>query len=244
MTATTRLALLVLGLGLILGSALGSEYAFGSKVLATDSDVGMPLFAIPIPQGPVTIEAWDVGTNPAFYDDQDIVYLHFGPFLGAIEANDIRLTPYGSDPAGSKVTPFDNDIGGLPTLALGDIEWLDLYGVVGSVDLRDPMLVQDVAVAPESDLNDVRITMSEGMPPGTRLSNSDPDFGKNYALPALALGVSAFIATPGRIEYFDRNANNLYDYPDDIYFHTGVPAAPLPLGRVNVGDVRLSGPVY
>ena len=221
MTAINRSAMLVLGLALIIGSALASEYPFGSKVYAGDSDVGRPLSAIPFPQTPISIQAWDVGATPATYDDQDIVYLHFAAPGGPIRANDIRLTPFGIHQPGSKVTPFDNDIGGTPWLGpFTGIYWLDLYGAVGQVDLKDPILAQDTAIA-LSDLNDVRLTTSEGMLPGTKLSNSDPDFGQTTNFLTAASPIA-----PARIEFFDRNADAVYDYPDDIY---SIQASLLPL---------------
>jgi len=235
MTAINRLAMLVLGLGLIMGSALGSEYSFGSKVYPGDSDVGRTLLPFPTiqVQSPLDIMYWNIGTP--VYDDQDIVYWHVVSNGVNVAANDIRLTAYAGHPAGSKVTPFDNDIGQGPLAPLPGfwIRWLNLYGGA-TPDLEDPIFASTVAGGP-SNLNHVRLTDSEGMLPGTKLRNSDPDFADPYSL----FGVPYTLPTIGfPFEFFDTNGNGIYDYLDDVYLH--MPTAVV--SQVNVNDVRLSGP--
>jgi hypothetical protein len=44
---------------LILNLAIGSDYDFGTKVMADDTDMGMPLFDLP---GGWTVGFWDTGT--------------------------------------------------------------------------------------------------------------------------------------------------------------------------------------
>ncbi|MFB3764332.1 MAG: hypothetical protein ACE14P_03680 [Methanotrichaceae archaeon] len=241
MKSYSKIALLAVSILLALGTALASEYPFGSKVLPGEIDVGSPLSVfptIPAVQFPIFIEYWDIGVSPGVYDDSDIVYLHFGLPATPIRANDIRLTPFGDKPAGSKVTPADNDIGQplLATAPAAVIRWLNLYGGP-TFDLKDPLFAQlPGLIPPFSKLNDVRLTDSEGMSAGTKLQDSDPDFGKFYTPPPIPiLGGLA-----GTIFFFDANGNRQYDYPDDIYFRVNfVPPGPL---VVSINDVRLSGP--
>jgi hypothetical protein len=242
-----RIAALAFCLMFFLGSALASEYAFGTKVLLGDSDLGMPLTLFPAAQFPRDIGFWDCGVVPGSYDAGDVVYLHvnFGmpalPVAGlasisTVRANDIRLIPFGNYPAGSKVTPQDNDIG-MPLNAFAggpnaQISWLNLYQGP-QYDLQDPVLINAAPTA-ASKLNDVRLTNSEGMPAGTKLQDSEPDFGKLYQPPIIA----ASNPIPAiNIQLFDVNGNGVYDYPDDVYLlFAGAAAVP-------INSVRLTGPV-
>ena len=248
--ASVKIAALAFCLMLFLGSALASEYAYGTKVLPGDSDVGKPLTPFAGLQLPRAIGFWDCGVVPGSYDANDVVYLHLNggsgilPLTGilstnTVRANDIRLTPFGDHPAGSKVTPQDNDIG-MPLNAFAawpnaPISWLNLYGGP-QYDLQDPVLI-NVGNTVLSKLNDVRLTNSEGMPAGTKLQDSEPDFGKLFQ-PAIipATNNIAGAANNLRIQFFDVNGNGVYDYPDDVYLQfTAVPVA------VTVNSVRLSG---
>jgi hypothetical protein len=213
-------------LSLILNSAGASEYAFGTKVNATDSDIGKPLFAMP---SATTIAFWDTGVVPG-YDDTDVVYLHTSSAL-SITANDVRLTPFGIFPAGSKVTQYDNDIGMPLTGFAGgfSIRYLDLYGSA-SYDLKDPVYVHQNAMVPNPGAymtvtNDIRLTLE----PGTRIRDFDLDHNKVLGIAPTSLGP---------IGFFDVNGNGLYDYSDDVYLNypSGVPKM-----TVSVNNVRLSG---
>jgi hypothetical protein len=270
--ASIKIAALAFCLMLFLGSTLASEYAYGTKVLPGDSDLGMPTHQFGIPgqnptQTPLYIAVWDIGSVPGAVDASDVFYLHIGlpapttltlalATPAFVRASDIRLTPFGNLPAGSKVTPQDNDIGMplyLPLAGSGQIHWLDLYGTsqgpnAQGYDLEDPVLINVLpAQAPpggHTALNDIRLSNSEGMPAGTKLKNSDLDSGKAWAgLPLIAAGP----IIPGLaqlIRYFDVNGNGIYDYPDDIYLKFPPSALPgNPVVNVEVNDVRLSGPI-
>ena len=79
---------LLASLILMLNPAISSEYAFGTKVMPTDLDIGRPLFNTF--EG-TTVGYWDIGTPG--YDESDPVYLHMSRFsFGMIAANDVRLT--------------------------------------------------------------------------------------------------------------------------------------------------------
>jgi len=269
MTATTRLALLVLGLGLILGSVLASPYPFGTKVLPTDIDFGRPLrsYAAPNPPPDFSGGYWETGVVLG-YDDTDVVYLHQGPLgvgLAGVLANDVRLTPFGYLPAGSKVTPQDNDIG-MPLVPIPpvfppgtppSIGYSNLYGSPDN-DLDDPVYLHQgwVGIPPIVPVitNDVRLTAIGGIQPGTKVGNLDPDMSYVFAAGTAGssqpitqfIGAAGFIlpiSPAAAIRYVDINGNSQYDYPDDVYLMTGLPLTG-PLGRqsVSVNDVRLSGP--
>ena len=246
--ASIKIAALAFCLMFFLGSALASEYAYGTKVLPGDSDLGRPTLPFGV-QAPIYITYWDIGLVPTIFDDKDIAYLHFGPPVptvspaatpAVVRVNDIRLTPFGDLPAGSKVTTQDNDIGmPLHQFLLGgnQIGWLDLYGTVGAYDLQDPVIVNilpPVIPAPTA-LNDIRLTESEGLPAGTKIRNSDPDLGRPPALIVTTPNPGGALSP---FRFFDANGNGLYDESDDVYLH--------PVGLVQtavlVNDVRISGP--
>jgi len=270
MTAINRLAMLVLGLGLILGSALASEYSFGSKVMSMDTDFGRPLrdyAAPPNPAADFSIGYWETGVVNG-YDDTDVVYLHQGtllipPVLVDTVANDVRLTPFGYLPAGSKVTPQDNDIG-VPLVALpgappftSSIGWVNLYGGPEH-DLDDPVYLHPgpiiVPAVTLTATNDVRLTAVGGKQPGTKVGNLDADlplvfapltaFSPNPITTLVPIAGTQFPISPNAyIRYVDINGNNQYDYPDDVYLITANPITTA-TQSVRVNDLRLSGPVF
>lgn len=242
---------------MMLGLAGASQYQFGTKVTSFDSDFGAPLrfYAAPNPLIYFSIGYWE--TNVVIgYDDTDVVYLHQGPLGAGIYANDIRLTPFGYLPAGSKVTPQDNDVG-MPLSALppnppgATIGWVNLYGGPGE-DLDDPVYIHagGIFVGTNTATNDIRLTNVAGKPPGSKVGNLDPDLPEVFAVPpaigspnpittTTGGGGQIPLATQPSVRYVDINGNNQYDYPDDVYLCIGAPFAVV----VRVNDVRLSGPV-
>ncbi len=134
-----KVSLLII-LILMLNLAGGSEYAFGSKVLSTDADIGRPLSDMP--PGTTIIEYWDTGAPG--YDENDVVYLHIAPpDCNTVYANDVRLASFGEYPAGSKVTSQDKDIGMPLTLLPAIINYLNLNGS-RAYDLEDPVYVHQI----------------------------------------------------------------------------------------------------
>jgi len=246
---------------MMLGLAGASQYPFGTKVSALDSDFGAPLniYAAPNPGPGFSICYWETGVVNG-YDDTDVVYLHQGTVgagaLGVL-ANDVRLTPFGFLSAGSKVTPQDNDIG-MPLLPLNmpvlprckppvdPIGWVNLYGGPG-YDLEDPVYIHAGVIVPGVTLtatNDVRLTEVAGKWPGSKVGNLDPDLAKAFAPPSpgspnpIAATAAGIIAPLFSVRYVDVNGNNQYDYPDDAYLCTGAPPSPV----VRANNVRLSSP--
>lgn len=240
MNRLTKLAHIVLVSILFFGLVGASEYPFGSKVMPTDSDLGKPLFQLP---GGTTVRYWETGVMPG-YDNSDVVYLHVPRNLppNTVVANDVRLTPFGDLPAGSKVTPQDNDIG-QPLLELPpvgnpkSIRYLDLYGSQ-QYDFMDPVYVHR-SILPVTIVRDVRLTEANGLEPGTRVRNFDLDMNRRFGGTANSITLLPQLVA-GPIRFFDANGNGVYDYPDDVYLN--FPAA-VPAGTVVVNNIRLSGPI-
>jgi hypothetical protein len=238
---------------IILGLAGASQYPFGTKVMSFDSDFGAPLSNYPPGVNPFpffSLGFWDTKVVIG-YDDTDVIYLHQGPSVGlgsTILANDVRLTPFGYLPAGSKVTPQDNDIG-MQLAPIGPngnaISWVNSHGGPGH-DLDDPVYINVVAGL-FTTTNDVRLSEVAGNPPGSKVGNLDPDLPNAFALlppittpnPIVITNGFGVIAPINRVMYVDNNGNGQYDYPDDVYLITAVP----PSQVVRANDVRLSSPV-
>jgi hypothetical protein len=241
MNRLTKLMHIALVSVLFFGLAAASEYPFGSKVMPTDSDLGKPLFLLP---AGTTVQFWETGVIPG-YDDGDVVYLHL-PGAVAVRANDIRLTPFGDLPAGSKVTPQDNDIGqplsvlpGGPTV----IRYLDLYGSA-RYDFMDPVYVHGAATGPNSVVRDVRLTKTQTSEPGTKVRDFDLDMNKAFGLVPVNMQSLPQGVPPGptRLRFFDTNGNGVYDFPDDVYLN--FPGIAPVNARVVVNNLRLSGPMF
>jgi hypothetical protein len=232
MPGSTRAALLSLGLAALIITSMAVPYPFGSKVEKGDTDIGRPLQTL-APPNPLpllwSIEYWETGLV-AGYDDEDVVYLHYGPTGGTVNANDVRLTPFDVSPAGSKVKPTDNDIGKPLTPGFA-IAWADINGSTLQYDLEDPVYAHLGQIIGSTALGDVRLTDVDGELAGTRVHNFDPDYPKPLSS----------VIPCGYILYFDANGDGAYDSPDDVYLHYPV-AGYIPM-VVAVNNVRLSGPV-
>lgn len=254
----SKVALLAVSILLALSMALASEYPFGSKVLAGDTDFGKPLHPYtppnPLPAGNFQIGYWETGQVWG-YDDTDVVYLHQGALVTGILSNDVRLTPFWNLPAGSKVTPQDNDINKplialplIPGWAAPCIAWANLYGGP-TYDLDDPVYIHTTGMQPAgtptlTSINDVRLTTIGQIEAGTKVHNFDPDFPVALSITGPPFNpIKAPLAAAGfpfwRIQYIDVNGNLQYDYPDDVYLCF----PPFAWDVVRVNDVRLSGPV-
>jgi hypothetical protein len=231
MPGSFRAVLLSLCFAVLIISSVASAYNFGTKVEAGHNDIGRPLQTL-APPNPLplvwTIEYWETGLV-AGYDDSDIVYLHYGPIGGTVNANDVRLTLFDGNAAGSKVEPTDNDIGKKLTPGFV-IAWADVNGGILQYDLLDPVYAHFGQGTGSISLGDVRLTAAGGKLPGDKVENFDPD----YSTPLASTIPSGYIL------YFDANGNGAYDSPDDLYLHYPV-AGFIPL-VVGVNNVRLSGP--
>jgi len=267
MTAINRSAMLVVGLILVLLVAgQAAAQIFGTKVNVGDPDLGLPLSLFtatpfgmggtgtaPAPggaQGCVWLSYWDIGSTPGIYDSEDVVYLQFGSATGAgvatkiVKANDIRMTAWGSHPAGSKVKPEDSDIGQQvhPNPVFPGWAQFPSAGGTGfyfmnvedgpAYNLGDPVYLKAGGVTPGiTDTNDIRITPISNFPAGSRMSLSDPDAARPLtpffikpALPGPAAGPAATTGIAGspiaQMAFFNANGN----------IHSPPPGLPAPVG--------------
>ena len=127
-------SLLFTGLILIQVFSVCSGYDFGTKVMANDTDMGMPLLDLP---GGWSVGFWDTGTPG--YDQADPVYLHASrSYRNVIASNDVRLTSIDNHSPGSKVIFEDIDMNKPLTPLPATINYLNLYGS-SAYDLSDPV---------------------------------------------------------------------------------------------------------
>jgi hypothetical protein len=159
-------------------SAAGADFAFGTKVLPTDSDIGRPLFGMP---AGTLVGYWDTGTFG--YDQNDTVYLHVAYRRGnTICSNDIRLTDLGSLPAGSKVTSLDPDMDKTLTLLPSTINYMNLYGSE-VYDLDDPVYLHQTLSKYNHKEGGDQIADEEGHANAEQMADKDIHIGFKERLP-------------------------------------------------------------
>ncbi|WP_369424791.1 hypothetical protein [Methanothrix sp.] len=248
---------LTVGFVILIGVA---SAGFGSKVDNTSPDLGYPLVDFGGYQVPIDIGYWDVGPNPHIFDEDDMVYLHFGSAVPAtISANDIRLTTradLGLN-AGSKVRASDIDCGQqliplpAPPLTAG-IYFMDLSGSSPGYDVKDLIYLKTLLPSGITATNDVRMSDVDenkdgiiDLPAGTKVLDYHADH--NRLIIPMIIGFPIYppvwqesIAT---IRFYNANGNTMngipiYDYGDPVYID--VPFSPLSPGVVSVNDVRLT----
>ncbi|ABK14183.1 MAG: hypothetical protein H5T42_04515 [Methanothrix sp.] len=249
---------LYLTVGFVILIGVASSYDFGSKVDNTSPDLGYPLVDFGGSQVPIDIGYWDVGPNPQIFDEDDMVYLHFGSAVPTtINANDIRLTTR-SDlglNAGSKVRASDIDCGKpllplpAPPLTAG-IYFMDLYGSSPGYDVNDLIYLKTLLPAGITATNDVRLSNAVHyngtvLSAGTKVLDFHADH--NRLIIPMIIGFPIYppvwqesIAT---IRFYNANGNTMngvpiYDYNDEVYID--VPFSPLSPGVVSVNDVHLT----
>jgi hypothetical protein len=227
-------------------SLSGSMAQFGSKVVSGDVDVGRLLESFP--DGTPSLGYWDGSSGG--YSGDDVVYLDISS-NNRVDANDIRLTPYEGNPAGSKVMLWDNDINKpLDPMPGNDsgIYFLDLYGSVPGYDLWDPVYIMANAVIPtniRTTTNDIRLSEVNGLAPGTRVLDFHPDHDK-VATDMIAPFKTLPNGTMATIRFYNGNGNvnllgdPLYDAEDDVYLDISLPDA-VAFGFVVPNNLRLSG---
>jgi hypothetical protein len=268
---------ILLCLAILASGQAAAQGTYGTKVTAGDPDVGLPLSNFAAIGGPGAIQAnayvsyWDINAN-GLYDDQDVPYLQFGslnfPGLRFVRANNIRLTEWGSYPAGSYVKPSDTDMGqplGVTPITLPNLPssastppqvgfyYMDVSGGPG-YDLGDPVYLKALSptsTPPTAGTNDIRITANAGFPAGSRVSLSDPDAGRTLTLFRIVLVNPAGGPTPAgiqfpiaRLAFFNANGNTnqfgaaIYDDGDVVYFDVNPGTWPLN-PIVSPNDIRL-----
>ncbi len=135
---------LLISLILMLNLASGSEYAFGTKVLSADTDMGRPLYDMP---AGTTMGYLDTGAPG--YGEEDAVYLHMpkgepDSYL-QVNDNDLRLTSFQGHIAGSKVTAQDIDMDKQLTMLPSTINYLNLRGG-REYDLEDSIYLHQLSL--------------------------------------------------------------------------------------------------
>ena len=249
---------------------LMNSCGFGTWVLAGDPNLGLPLDNFLGAQGTLNLGYWDIGAESGYFDISDIVYLHIGTLPDSITSNDIRLTPFESDPSGSKVTAADNDIGmalktlpcSTPPLSGGGIWYSDMYGITPGFDAGDSVYVKAVSTRCGPFIiggstvmtNDVRVTdilTPKGMlRAGEKVQNLDDDTN-NLLSPLVGFPVfwgwpvSGSVAT---VRFYNANGNfasgiPVYDFPDVVYIDMPFVGGSPAAGAVSPGDLRLT-PMY
>ena len=201
------IALLLLFISALPSSA-DDELKYGSKVLWHDVDEARPLWSF----HPAPVFGYVESGFPGF-GPEDPVYLHFSATL-LVEGNDIRLTPFGSIPAGTQVKIGDPDFGNalLPIPGPQGIVYFDVNGDA-AYSLGDPVYL-DVLPFGSISAGDIRITGYLGYEAGSRVMDAQADNGK----PTLAF--------PGDFRFFNVNGNintggfAVYDYGDLVYIDT------------------------
>jgi hypothetical protein len=200
----------------------GSIAQFGSKVASGDVDVGRLLYNFPA--GQPSLKYWDISSNG--YTGDDIVYLAINPASTIVNAYDVRLKPFNSYPAGSKVESGNNDIGMPLTVLAGNsgIYFLDLYGDAPGYSREDPVyILPNPPLNIKTIINDIRLTQVGGLlAPGTRVLDFHPDHDK-VATPLISPVTPVPSGPLAAIRFFNRNGNidplgfPVYDSEDDVY---------------------------
>lgn len=140
---------LTISLVLFFNISMASDYAFGTKVMPNDSDLGRLLKNMP--NGTI-IGVWDIGTDIGSYDAGDVVYIDTPP-TGIANINDIRLTSFGLYRPGSKVRPNHSDINVPLNPLLAEMRFLNLNGSQ-SYDIYDPVYIVQSTVLYQNDIAD------------------------------------------------------------------------------------------
>jgi hypothetical protein len=148
---------------LFLNLSMASDYAFGTKVMPNDPDLGRLLKNMP--NGTI-ISFWDIGQDIGSYDAGDVVYLDTPP-TGIANINDIRLTSFGLYRSGTKVMPNHSDINAPRNPMLAEMRFLNLNGSQ-SYDIYDPVyIVQSIALyqSDNTDTNDGQMDYTRSTDP-------------------------------------------------------------------------------
>ncbi|MBN1324047.1 MAG: hypothetical protein JW986_08665 [Methanotrichaceae archaeon] len=211
-----------------LPSAADDELKYGSKVLWHDVDEARPL--CPFYAGP-EFAFVDAGIRGIF-DPEDPVYVNIDARDSQVNENDVRLTPFGSIPAGTQVRIDDPDYGyklsrfGIMGFPAAEMRYFDVDGDM-AYSLDDPVYLD---IKPGVvNAGDIRINGYLGYEAGGRVRDAQADSDK----PTLTL--------PGMLSFFNANGNinnggwGIYDYGDLVYMDTQYP-----FYEVTINDVRLT----
>jgi hypothetical protein len=226
-----RLVLLVMVFIMFVSLAIaqdGSTLRFGSKVQMHDADESKALSRFCVdPEF-----AFYDGNTRGLFEPDDPVYIHINPTDSAVDVNDVRLTQFGSFPAGSQVGITDPDVGyplshfGINGFPRAEVRYFDVDGNK-AYSLNNPVYLNFNPGMVTS--GDIRLTSYMGYEAGSRVRDSDLDSGKPTTL------------LPGILDFYNANGNinnggfAIYDAGDLIYLDTQSPFL-----IVTINDVRLS----
>ena len=224
-----RLALLAVVFILLSFSAIAQDvFRFGSKVEPHDTDESKALSLFYVdPEF-----AFYDGNSRGLFEPGDPVYIHINPNEPVVNENDVRLTPFGSFPAGSQVNMGDPDLG-YPLSHFGnngspsaEVRYFDVNGSKG-YSLDDPVYLNLNPGTVTS--GDIRLTSYMGYEAGSRVRDSDLDSSKPTTI------------LPGKLAFYNANGNinnggwAIYDAGDRIYL-----ATQYPFSTVTINDIRIS----
>lgn len=134
---------LLISIILILNLSSCSEYAFGTKVLSNDTDLGRPLYNMP---AVAAVGYFDTGAPG--YDEGDAVYLHMPDGMPSADShindNDVRLISFQQYISGSKVKSQDLDMDKRLIILSATINYLNLRGGQ-EYDLEDPIYLHQLS---------------------------------------------------------------------------------------------------
>ena len=212
---------------------------FGTKVVFTDIDVGLPLDYCCHNLGFL-----DIDREKGAYDDNDPVYLDMDDDRN-ISINDIRITPFAGFFPGSKVARTDIEINApLAPLINWSIAYSDLNGD-NTYSLQDSIYLHNRSFGNQILSGDIRLTIFGGFLPGTRVINSHPD--ANLPVINLMSINSGDVIDEVAILFCNMNGNYIkglpkYDRPDAVYLHIVASEKERnseTLGLVGANDLRL-----
>ena len=169
----------------------------------------------------------------AGYSLGDPVYIHLAPPFGFVGSEDVRLTSYAGNVAGSQVVATATDFGNaLANVPIGNIQFLDMTGDGYSLD--DPVYLDMPPFDNQVSLNDVILTDGTSNlagTPGTKVNSGSPYQG----LTILPMPVGTTLA------FYDTNGDAVFSMGDFVLLDIG----PLAVrGHSTTNDVRLTQPTF
>jgi PGF-CTERM protein len=201
-------------------------------VQASDGDLNRPLgeLGAGVDTADADILTFLDARNDGAFDEGDLAYLNTdaGGFPEVVEVGDVRLSALlGIYPAGSIVGPADLDV--TPQLLFAGLAPNPCFvddDADGGYDPGEAVLVDmDAACATPVEGNDLRLTPSAGLPPGSKVRVQDGDFGAPVAGPL-----------NDDLRYFDADGDGAFGAGDTLVLDLMNAAGSV----VDVGDLRLT----
>ena len=163
--------------------------------------------------------------------------ININPADGVVSENDVRVTPFGTFPAGSQVVATDPDhdkplkMFGTYHYPAAEPRYFDVNGDK-AYSIEDPVYLNlNPGIVSAGDIRITGYPVNTPLPgliPGSRVRDSDSDSGK----PTSTL--------PGMLAFYNANGNindagrGIYDKDDVVYI-----ATQYPFNAITVNDIRL-----